>query len=214
MVARAGNYPNLIAGRYGLSLIDVTCGSATIANVVDTPQGDNAPQLTAVTPDTKLITVTVGGNDIGYNRTALACGDPQTVCSAPAALPSNLATARDAVKTMLDKIRAVAPSATLIFVTYPREVPKGNCPELSFTDQEANVVRSMGEMLQAMFVDVVQHDDVTFVNPYAASGDHTGCAPTDERWTAGLVAEDGFAYHPTALGHEVMAQMIADVLGH
>ena len=80
------NYPNLIAARYGLALTDVTCGAATIPNVVDTAQGSHPPQITSVTPDTKLITLTVGGNDIGYNATAVSCSDPQSVCSAPASL--------------------------------------------------------------------------------------------------------------------------------
>ena len=85
------NYPNLVAARYRLELIDVTCGAAVIPNVVDTPQGTHPPQITALTPDTKLVTVTVGGNDIGYNATALACGNPDTVCTAPAALAQDFA---------------------------------------------------------------------------------------------------------------------------
>lgn len=75
------------------------------------------------------------------------------------------------------------------------------------------MVGSMGTKLEALFVDVMQPDGVVFVDPYVAPGDHTGCAPAAERWTAGQVPDDGFAYHPTALGHEVMARMIADQLG-
>ena len=88
-----------------------------------------------------------------------------------------------------------------------------NCPALSFTDAEAAIVRSMGEKLEALFVDVVKPTGVVFVDPYVAPGDHTGCAPAAERWTAGHIPDDGFAYHPTALGHEVMATMIAKALG-
>jgi lysophospholipase L1-like esterase len=214
------SYPNLIARRYGLDLVDVTCGAASIPNVVDTPQGPNPPQLDAVTPDTELITVTVGGNDIGYNATALGCGDPASVCTLPAGLDANVATTRTALAAMLDQIRAAAPAATIVFVTYPREVPDpgevpgGNCPELAFTDEEATVVRTMGEQLEAIFVEVAStDDDVVLVDPYVAPGDHTGCAAPSERWTAGRVADDGFAYHPTALGHEAMAQLIVDQLG-
>ena len=71
----------------------------------------------------------------------------------------------------------------------------------------------MGEQLEALFVEVVEPTGVVFVDPYVATGDHTGCAPAAERWTAGHVPDDGFAYHPTALGHEVMATMIAKALG-
>jgi lysophospholipase L1-like esterase len=206
------NYPNLIASEYDLALTDVTCGAATIPNVVDTPQGEHPPQITAVTADTKLITVTVGGNDIGYNGTALGCGDPQTVCSAPASLESDLATARTALKHMIEQLETTAPSAAIVFVTYPREIPEGNCPALSYTDDEAAVVRDMGKKLEAIFVDVARDTDVVFVDPYVEPGDHTGCAPESDRWTAGNHASDGFAYHPTALGHEVMARLISEAL--
>jgi lysophospholipase L1-like esterase len=207
------DYPQLVASRYRLALTDVTCGAATIPNVVDTPQGDNPPQLQSVTADTRLVTVSVGGNDIGYNGTAVSCGDPATVCTAPATLQSKLAILPTALGSMIAKIRAAAPSATIAFVTYPREVPDGNCPALGFSDEEATVVRSMGEQLESIFVKVMKTEDAVFVDPYVAPGDHTGCATPDQRWTSGKVPDDGFAYHPTALGHQIMAQMIAHELG-
>lgn len=208
------NYPQLIAARYQLALTDVSCGGATIPNIVDTPQAGNAPQISAVTPDTKLVTVTIGGNDILYNATAVGCGVPDGICTVPPSLQADLVTTRAALGSMLREIRAVAPDATIVFVTYPREVPEGNCPELGYADEEAAIVRSMGEDLERMFVEVVGADpDVVLVDPYVAPGDHTGCAPVDERWAAGKVADDGFAYHPTALGHEVMANMVAEALG-
>ena len=209
------NYAQLIAARYKQKLVDVTCGAALISHVVDTPQGDNPPQIGAVTPDTKLITVSVGGNDITYNGTAVGCGDPAIVCTAPPDLDAKLAGARTALGDMLDRLKAAAPKATIVFVTYPREVPRaGNCPELSFTDDEAATLRSMGEQLEAMFVSVAKRRGIVFVDPYVARGDHTGCAPASQRWTAGHIPDDGFAYHPTALGHQVMAKMIAKALNH
>src|SRR4051794_14907985 len=56
------NYPNVIAKQYRLKLVDVTCGAATIPNVLDTPQGTAPPQINAVTSNTKLVTISVGGN--------------------------------------------------------------------------------------------------------------------------------------------------------
>jgi len=208
------NYPHLIAQRYGLRLVDVTCGAATIGNVLDTPQGDHPAQIAAVTPDTKLVTVTAGGNDIGYNGKAIVCGDPANTCTASPTLQKDLAATRVALKSMIEKIKTAAPSATTVFVTYPREVPANtNCPALSFTDAEAGILRSMGEQLESLFVAVAKQPGVVFVDPYVAPGDHTGCAPASQRWTAGHVADDGFAYHPTALGHRVMADMIVKALG-
>jgi len=206
------NYPQLIAARYSLTLTDVSCGSAVVPNLVDTPQGDNPPQITAVTPDTKLITISVGGNDIRYNGTAVACGDPATQCTAPPNVDANSVTMQAQLEQLIEQLRNLAPSAKIVLITYPREVPPGNCAALSFTDEEATIVRSLGERLEAALVAVAANTKVLFVDPYVEPGDHTGCSPEPERWTAGRDAPDGFAYHPTALGHEVMAQMIAAVL--
>jgi hypothetical protein len=125
---------------------------------------------------------------------------------------------RVALKAMIEKIKAAAPSATIVFVTYPREMPaSGSCPALGFTNSETAVVRSIGQTLENAFVQVVKPlKGVIFVDPYAVPGDHTACAAPSQRWTAGVkyvFGVTGFAYHPTALGHRVMAQMIIKALG-
>jgi lysophospholipase L1-like esterase len=64
------NYPHQVAGRLGLALRDVTCSGATTAHVLHSAQrtvtGPRPPQIDAVTEDAALVTITVGGNDIGY----------------------------------------------------------------------------------------------------------------------------------------------------
>jgi lysophospholipase L1-like esterase len=210
------DYGQLVAQHFHLHLVDASCGAALINNVVDTPQGTNPPQLTFVTPGTKLITIAVGGNDVDYNATAVECDDPAT-CAAPPNLAALVANMRIALKAMIEKIKAAAPSATIVFVTYPREVPAGiNCPALGFTNSGAAVVRSMGQMLENAFVQVAKPLGVIFVDPYAVPGDHTVCAPPSQRWTQGskyVFGVTGFAHHPTALGHKAMAQMIIKTLG-
>ena len=210
------DYAQLVAKHFSLNLVDVSCGAAQIDHVVDTPQGTNPPQLTFLTPATKLVTVAVGGNDIDYNATAVACSDAAT-CTAPANLPTLVANMRIALKSMIAKIKAAAPAATIVFVTYPREVPAGkNCPALGFTDSAAATLRSMGQTLENAFVQVVKPLGVVFVDPYSVRGDHTACGPPSRRWTAGskyTFGVTGFAYHPTALGHKAMAQMIIKALG-
>jgi lysophospholipase L1-like esterase len=211
------DYGQLVAQHFHLHLVDASCGAALIEHVVDTPQGSNPPQLTSVTPATKLVTVAVGGNDIDYNATAVECDNPAT-CAAPPNLATLVTNTRTALKTMIEKIKAAAPKATIVFVTYPREVPAGiNCPALGFNDSRAALVRSMGQTLENAFVQIVKPlRGVIFVDPYAVPGDHTACAPPSRRWTAGakyVFGVTGFAHHPTALGHKVMARMIIKALG-
>lgn len=208
------DYAQLIAARYQLKLDDVSCGAAVIPNVVDTKQGDNPPQIDAVTAATKLITISVGGNDIDFNATALACGNPASQCTAPPDLDAKLAALPGQLQSMVDKLRAKAPSARIVFVSYPREMPVTNCPAMSLDDNELALLRSMGDKLEATFVKVFAKSDVVFVDPYVVPGDHTACAPESARWTNGYVVPTGagFSYHPTALGHQEMASLIEKAL--
>ncbi|MEF2976089.1 SGNH/GDSL hydrolase family protein [Subtercola sp. YIM 133946] len=73
------NYPHLAAAALGLDLTDVTCSGAVTANIIDTPQvtiGDQgtAPvQSLALTDQTDVVTVTIGGNDLGFADVAQSC---------------------------------------------------------------------------------------------------------------------------------------------
>jgi lysophospholipase L1-like esterase len=206
------SYGPLVAARYGLQLVDVSCGAAAVPNVVDTPQGANPPQLDAVPADAKLITIGLGGNDIGYNGTALGCGDPATVCSAPPNLAADSAALPGKLDAMLAAVKAKAPDATIVVVTYPREFPKQNCPALSLTDEELALLQQMGATVEKALVTAAKKAHVRIADPYVQRGDHTACAPEAKRWTAGKDVTDGFAYHPTALGHVEMAALIGKAL--
>ena len=208
------DYGHLVAAKLGLNLTDVSCGAAVIPNVADRAQGAAPPQIDAVTPDTKLITVSVGGNDINLNGTALGCGDTATVCSPPATLDADEAALQGKLVTMLTELKVRAPSASVVLVTYPREFPDQNCAELSLSDGELSMLRGMGEKLEAASVSAAAQAGVVLVDSYVQSGDHTACAPAPERWTAGykVAPGAGFAYHPTALGHEEMAKLIEQAL--
>ena len=206
------SYAPIVAAKFGLQLVDVSCGAAAVPNVLDRAQGANPPQIDAVTADTKLITVGLGGNDIGYNGTALACGDVTTVCTAPPTLAADEAALPGKLDAMLAALEAKAPKATIVVVTYPREFPKTNCPALSLTDEELAIVRQMGATVEKALVAAAKKAGVRLADPYAAAGDHTACAPESKRWAAGNPVTDGFAYHPTALGHQKMAALISKAL--
>src|ERR1700730_2334502 len=174
------DYGHLVAEKLALNLTDVSCGAAVIPNVLDRAQGSAPPQIDAVTPDTKLITVSVGGNDINLNGTALVCGDPATVCSPPATLDADEAALQGKLVAMLTELKAKAPSATVVLVTYPREFPVQNCAELSLTDGELSMLRGMGEKLESASVAAAEQAGVVLVDPYVEAGDHTACAPLVE----------------------------------
>ena len=80
------NYPHVIAGRTGAQLTDVTCGAAETKDFFASQYPGVAPQLDALTPDTQLVTMTIGGNDSGvFIDTILECGAAGLSTSARAA---------------------------------------------------------------------------------------------------------------------------------
>lgn len=74
------DYPHLVAARLHLELDDVSCGGAVTANALDTPLCSAPPQIDAVTSNTRLVTMTIGGNDVNYVGTAIECGQPDSTC--------------------------------------------------------------------------------------------------------------------------------------
>jgi lysophospholipase L1-like esterase len=210
------DYPHLVANRLDLRLDDVTCGGAVTANALDTSQGSAPPQIDAVTPETRLVTMTIGGNDVNYVGTAIVCGQPNSTCVTKAnpaqtnaaftALPGSLA-------ALIQAIRSKAPSAIIVLVTYVRIVPPTACPALHYTPGARRLVASMGSRLENVFVKVARTNHIRLVDPYVLGASHGPCAKGANKWVAGLVATNGFEYHPTASGHQEMARLIEKQLG-
>lgn len=73
------NYPHLVAESLGLVLEDRTCSGAVTANIRDTPQltitgaGTAPVQSDSLTAETDIVTVTIGGNDLGFADVAETC---------------------------------------------------------------------------------------------------------------------------------------------
>ena len=210
------DYPHLVAAKLRLSLNDVSCGGAVTANALNTSQGPARPQIDAVTSNTRLVTMTMGGNDVNYVGTAIECGQSSSTCTA-AANPAQTAAAFAALPSSLTKliqaVRAKAPSAIIVLVTYPRLVPPTPCPALHYTPAAARLVGSMGARLESVFVTVAKTDHVRRADPYVLGATHGPCAQGTNKWVAGLVASNGFEYHPTGAGHQEMAHLVEHALG-
>ncbi|MGH3216749.1 MAG: GDSL-type esterase/lipase family protein [Trebonia sp.] len=61
-----GNYAHLVARELGLDLHDVTFSGATTSDLPGPSAAGLAAQLDAVTPETSLVTITAGGNDVSF----------------------------------------------------------------------------------------------------------------------------------------------------
>lgn len=214
------NYSHLIADALDLAITDVSCNGATTANIVDTPQGDAAPQIEAVSSDTALVTVTIGGNDINYTSSTFACAGTAAAerCSAnldQAAINRAVAGLPASLGGMLDAVKARAPQATIVFVTYPRVFPTDavSCSELELSADDTAYLAELGQTLEDIFVSVSSDRQVLIADAYVRAAGHGPCAAS-ERWVNGAtIADDGIRYHPTGEGHVEMARLVRAALG-
>lgn len=215
------NYANLVARALNLSLTDVSCNGATTDNIRHTPQNGAPPQIEAVTVDTMLVTVTIGGNDINYTSSTFACagtaaGERCTANLDRAQINAAVSQLPDKLGATLDAISASAPQAAIVLVTYPRVFPVDavDCSELELSAEDTNYLAALGQTLEDIFVSVTESRSKLIADSYVLAAGHGPCAgDAAERWVNGnLVASSGIRYHPTAEGHEVMAELVLEAL--
>lgn len=216
----SNNYSHLIADALNLSITDVSCNGATIANILDTRQNDAPPQLDAVSSDTALVTVTIGGNDIRYTASTFACSGtaPSEQCTAnldQAAINEAVNALPGRLGTMVDAIREKAPQATVVIVTYPRVFPPdaASCAELELSPADTAYLAALGQRLEDAFVSAAASRQSLIADSYPSAGSYGPCAAS-MRWVNGATVRDnGIRYHPTADGHVEMARLVLAALG-
>lgn len=214
------NYAHLVASALSLKLVDVSCSGATTAHVLDSAQGDAPPQLNAVTADTRLVTLTIGGNDMSYTGSTGKCSgakpedhcaskiDQAAIAAVVRQLPSRLA-------FVINAIKAKAPNAVIVLVPYPQVVPAPaqRCADLGLTDEDANYIALLGEQLESAFVEAAKTTGIRIADAYVVSNGHGPCADSGKRWVNGAKVKDsGANYHPTAEAHVEMARLVVAAL--
>lgn len=212
------NYPHLVAAKLKLSLTDVSCGAATTDHIISTPQATHPLQINAVTPDTKLVTVTIGGNDIDYTVSNLLCsGDGakgQSCLGSSVKLEANaqkLAALPAKMAATLQAIKQAAPNAKVIVLPYLRVMPASATPcppSVPMGSAELRYLVDYGDQLHAVLKRSAAAAKVDFVDSYLPKG-HDACATPSRRWVEGQVpASPAFAFHPNGAGMKAQAKMI------
>ncbi len=216
------NYSSIVAAALDLDHTDVSCSGATTDHIRNSSQNGAPLQIEAVTADTELVTVTIGGNDIRYTASTFACsGTPAAErCTAnldQAAINQAISELPGKLGAMFEEIRAKAPGVTIVLVTYPRVFPVDavNCSELSLSREDTNYLLEMGQTLEDIFVDAANSHDVLVADPYVLAAGHGPCAANaSDRWINGqTILSSGIRYHPTAEGHAEMARLVLAALG-
>jgi lysophospholipase L1-like esterase len=216
------DYPALVARALKLSLIDVTCGAATTDNILTTAQGTHPPQIDALTPDTKLVTVSIGGNDVLYSGSNLICSaDAQKGqdCLGTDVQPNDLEARMAQLPAKLDAtlqaIKVKAPKATIVVTPYLRvfpAVPVPCPPSVPMSTPTLYYLDGFSDKLHTAIEQAAARAKVRFADVFARKG-HDACAAPAKRWVEGAEpASPAVMFHPNAAGMKAQAEMVVKQL--
>ncbi|WP_052134722.1 SGNH/GDSL hydrolase family protein [Sphingomonas sp. 37zxx] len=208
-----GGYPSLVARQTGLKLVDMSCSGSTSQHILDGGQMMLGPQLAAVGPAARLVTLTTGGNDLGYIGDLVASSGGLGVFGRlsprkiePAADRPYPAVARN-IGTIIARIRERAPRAVIVVVNYPRVLPvRGSCAALGISQAQADISREVARRLAVMTKQAALRAGAHYVDMDAASAGHDACSAVP--WVRGAEGKWGSAFHPNAAGAAASAQRV------
>ena len=225
------NYPHLVAAALDVGrFTDVSCGSATTAHMAEAqplPNGlTNGPQLDALGPDVDLVTLGIGGNDIGFGEIMANCVARSVLLPVTAPcrqyytrqgdeLGARIEATAPKVAAVLAAIRERAPDARILVVGYPVILPAagpGCWPLMPIAVGDVAWLRTVEGHLNAMLAEQAAAAGATFVDTYASSVGHDVCRLPGNKWVEGLVpTAPASPVHPNALGMANSADQVLKV---
>ncbi|MFI9102496.1 SGNH/GDSL hydrolase family protein [Streptomyces fildesensis] len=220
------NYPSLVAKDQRFAAVkDVSCGGATTAEMWK-PQGTNGPQLDALNRGTDLVTLQIGGNDVGFSSIIGTCavlsatdptGNPcQKHYNATGSdqLALTIQQTAPKVAAVLRAIHARAPHARVVVVGYPDLLPDngvGCRPAVPFADKDFGYLKDTEKRLNTMLRQQAGAAHAEYVDTYRPTVGHDMCTAPANRWIEPLVpASPAAPAHPNAKGEKAMAVAVLD----
>ncbi len=218
------NYPHLVARARGWLLRDASCSGATTADLA-APQpalgGPNPPQLDALDAEVAVVSIQIGGNDIGFGEilerctTVVPLGAPcrySYTGGGTDEISRRISATGAKVGAVLADARRRSPEARLFVLGYPSILPDarpGCWPVMPFAPGDVPYLREKHKELNAMLAAQAEAAGATYVDLYGPSVGHDACQLPGTRWVEPLVPlSPAAAYHPNALG----MRRTADVL--
>lgn len=210
------NYAHLAAPTIGLPLRDASCSGATTANMTESQSvefGTNPPQFNSLNGETTVVSITIGGNDIGFSEVAESCitlnpfSHPCKDKYDPGGhniLAERIANTAPKVAAVLQGIHSRSPLAKIYVLDYPAIFPEtgsGCWPTMPIAFADVPFLRSTEQELNAMLAAQAAANGATLVDWYKASIGHDACKSSSTRWVEPLVpGELAAPIHPNKAG--------------
>jgi lysophospholipase L1-like esterase len=223
-------YPRMLPALVGYVALPRfhACTGATIADVWLRPQprrGDQRIQLEYLSPSIKLVTLTIGGNDLGFAEIVIKCLLPTDCTKTKLAerVEGRMQRIKAELVALYARIRQrMDPDGLLVVAGYPRLFvpgPDADC-KLFISAREAAwmnslVSRGNGRIAEATRAARGQSGNVAYVDVSERFSGHELCS--EEPWLYGieLTLGNGLykgSYHPRRSGQQAYAASFATFL--
>lgn len=206
------NYPAFVADWLDVaSYTDVTCSAATTADL-HSPMvmfdGDTTgPQLDAVSADTDLVTLGIGGNDFGIYDSLIQCQRSTGAVCPVERLRTDAGKVAGRIERAVRRLLAVAPDAEVLVVGYPDILPaEGTCRAVGVPAEVLGPVAEVADLLNASLEKGATAAGGAYVDMAVVSNGHDVCAK-GRAWVNGPRFRAGVAapFHPTVEGMRAVA---------
>jgi GDSL-like lipase/acylhydrolase family protein len=218
------NFAHLSAASLGMSLADVSCSGATTADMTaaqSTDAGTNPPQFTALSAATKVVSLQISGNDIGFTSILENCATVNPF-SHPCQdkygtgpnnqLEQRIAATAPKVAAVLQGIHQRSPSARVLLVAYAAILPptgSGCWPQVPISFSDVPYLRRIEIDLNGMLATQAAANGARYVDDYTPSTSFNACRSSAVRWVEPLVPTNAAApFHPNARGERGVATSV------
>jgi lysophospholipase L1-like esterase len=176
----------------------VACAGATTSDVINS-------QVSSLSASTTLVSITIGGNDVGFSTVMATCVlAPTSTCESAVAgadalvadvLPTEL-------NTVLQTVRRDAPAAKIVVLDYPELYDlsrSSGCIGLSTADRTA--LNQGADQLDSAISAAAARNGDTFADVRSPFAGHEIC--DSGSWLHSVTWPLGESYHPSASGQEL-----------
>jgi lysophospholipase L1-like esterase len=212
------NYAHLAAPKLDVpELRDPSCSGAETEDMTQeqgVSPGPNPPQFDALDTDTQVVTLQIGGNDIGFSGIAddcLSATSPsgthckdQYVVDGRDEVSERIAATAPKVAAVIQGIHERSPQARVLVVNYPALFPEtgnGCWPQMPVAEGDVPWLREKEQELNRMLADQAAAGGAQVIDWYLASIGHDACQPPLIRWVEPAVpASPAAPVHPNLFG--------------
>jgi hypothetical protein len=217
------NFAHIAAA--GHTLADVSCSGAKTTNMTapqSTDAGTNPPQFNALTADTHVVSLQIGGNDIGFTEILENCatvnpfGSPcrnKYTAGGVDQIHQRIVETAPKVAAAIQGIHQRSPGARVLVVNYAAILPatgSGCWPQVPFAFNDVPYLRAKEIELNSMLAQQASANGAQLVDDYTTSLGKDACKSASVRWVEPLVPANAAApFHPNARGEAGVAVPVA-----